>query len=885
MPGISKIASFFRNLSHHRRNERQLDDEMRSYFDLLVEEKIEAGLTPTAALQAARRELGPSEKIKENVREAKAGAWLDSLLQDLRYAARMLRKNPGFAAIAILTLALGIGANTAVFTLSDAALLRPLPYANAHQLVWITENDLSGDSTGVAWPNFQDWARLNRAFSGMSGYRDARITLSAGESASYPTMINGRYVTANYFGLMGVAPLLGRTFTPQENVQGGPDVAILSYDFWTAQFGRAPSALGQTIKLNERPFTIVGVMPQGFGAVTRTSVWAPFESNCPKIYFAHREFAWLLYAVARRKPGVSITQANDDMNRVGDALAKQYPGIDAMSKPYMKDLRRYMLGDTRSILILLATAVALVLIITCANLAGILLVRMSGRQRELALRGALGASKWRVLQQISAEVLLLTFTGGIFGIFIAWLSLGLASSVLPATLPLSAALQLDSHALLFTISASILASLVFALITSRFALRENLQNALRSTHQIHGGHHRLHDTLIVCEIALAMAVLVATGLLIRTMSKLLQTDVGFDPQNLLTATITVSRNDYPDAARASQLVQNCLKKIEQLPGVESATAVFPVPFTPQVFQVLLAIEGRIPPKGAQQVAFISVVSQNYLQTMKIPLIEGRDFNEFDMQPTAGTVIIDRTLADQYWPGQNPIGRSLKIGTQDFSDATAQALKVIGVAGPVRGESADTPPETRVYMTVNQQAGPTSNITFVARTTADPRALAGAIQDAVRSVNRNVPVFNVGLMQDAIRTSQAPRRLAMQLLILFSFAALILATLGLYGVMSYLVGQRTNEIGIRMALGAHPRDIVKMIFSYGGILVLGGTLAGLTVSLLLGQVMTGLLFQVKASDPTTFCSAAVILAAVALLACYIPARRAMRVDPMLALRHE
>src|ERR1700683_5153558 len=785
MPVTSKIASFFRNLTHHGRNEQQLDDEMHSYLDLLVAEKIKAGLTPTAALLAARRELGAPEKIKENVREARTGAWLDSLLQDFRYAARMLRKNPGFAAIAILTLALGIGANTAVFTLTDAALLRPLPYADAHQLVWITENDLSGDSTGIAWPNFQDWIRLNRAFSGMSGYRDARLTLSgagssAGSPTGYPTMINGRYVTANYFDLVGVAPLLGRAFTPHENVQGAPSVPTRSYDFWTAQFARSPAALGQSIVLNQRPFTIVGVMPQGCGTVPRPAVWAPFKSNCPKIYFEHREFAWLLYAVARRKPSVSLTQANDDMSRVGALLAKEYPGIDDLSRPYMKDLRRYMLGDTRGILILLTTAVALVLLITCANLAGILLVRMSGRQRELSLRGALGASKWRILQQISIEGLLLTFSGGILGIFIASLSLRLATSVLPATLPLSAALRLDSSALFFTFAATILSSILFAVITARFALRENLQNALRSSsHQIRGGHHRLHGTLIVCEIALAMAVLVATGLLVRTMSKLLQTDVGFDPKNLLTATISLSRTDYPDAARASQLVQNCLKKIEQLPGVESATAVFPVPFTPQIFQVLLAIEGRIPAKGAQQVAFISVVAQNYLRTMKIPILQGRDFNELDNQSTtaapgtapgagaSGNVIIDRSLAEQYWPGENPIGHSLKIGTQDFSDATAQAWKVIGVAGPVRGESADTPPETRVYMTVGQQAGPTSNLTFVARTSIDPRSLSGAIQDAIRSVNRNIPVFNVGLMQDSIRTSQAPRRLAMQLLIFFS----------------------------------------------------------------------------------------------------------------------
>jgi predicted permease len=891
MPASSKIASFFRNLTHHRRNEQQLDDEMRSYFDLLVAEKIKAGLTPTQALQAARRELGPPEKIKESVREAKAGAWFDSLAQDLRYAARMLRKNPGFTAIAVLTLALGIGANTAVFTLTDAALLRPLPYTNAHQLVWITENDLSGDSTGVAWPNFQDWSRINSAFSGMSGYRDLRLTLSgagsaAGYSAGYPTMINGRYVTARYFDLMGVAPLLGRTFTPQENVQGGPDVAVLSYDFWTSQYARSPAALGQTITLNERPFTIVGVMPQGFGAVTRTAVWAPFESNCPKVYFEHRDFAWLLYIVARRKPGVSLNQAREDMNRVGALLGKQYPGIDDMSKPYMKDLRRYMLGDTRSILILLATAVALVLIITCANLAGILLVRMSGRQRELSLRGALGASKWRVLQQISAEVFLLTFTGGICGIFIAWLSLGATSHVLPTTLPLSSALHLDSHALLFTVAATILSSLVFAFITARFALRENLQNALRSsTHQIHGGHQRLHSVLIVCEISLAMAVLVATGLLVRTMGKLLQTDVGFDPQNLLTATVSLSRTDYPDAARASQFIRNSIRKMEQLPGVESASAIFPVPFTPQVFQVLLAVEGRIPAKGAQQVTFISIVSQNCLHTMKVPILQGRDFTRADMLPTAGTVIIDQTLAAQYWPNENPVGRSLKIGTQDFGDTAAPPWKVVGVAGPVRGESIDAGPEPRVYMTLDSQPAAPSNFTFVVRGNSDPRNLASALQDATRSVDRNVPIFSVGLMQDAIRTSQAPRRLAMQLLILFSLAALILATLGLYGVMSYLVGQRTNEIGIRMALGASQRDIVKMVFSYGGILVLGGTLAGLTVSLALGQVMTGLLYQVKAADPTTFFSAAIILAAVALLACYIPARRAMRVDPMLALRHE
>src|ERR1700723_92945 len=592
MPIISRITNYLRNILAREKTDRDLDNEVRSYSDLLAQAKMREGISPQEARRTAILELGGIEQVKEQVREARAGAWLDSLLQDLRYATRMLRKNPAFTAIAVLTLALGIGANTAMFTLADSILLRPLPYRSPHQLVWITEESSNGDSTGVSWPNFQDWKRLNTVFSGMAGYRDARMSLAGN---GYPSLIDGRYVTANYFELIGISPILGRVFQPDENVEGGPEVAILSFEFWQRQFGGSPTILGQTLRLDNHAFTVIGVMPRGFGAVTQTALWAPFEQNVPKPYLTSRQYAWLFYVVGRAKPGISLAQVQLDMQRVGQLLAQQYPDVDTMSRPFLKDLHRYMLGENRAFLILLMTAVALLLAITCANLTGLLLVRMTARQREFSLRRALGASKQKILQQIFIEGLLLALAGGLLATFVVWAAIRFAAAVLPKTLPMSAPLTIDARTLLFTFAAAVLSSFVFGFAPARLAMRTNPQVVLRSSsYRVRGSNHRVHAGLIVCETGLAMAVLVGAGLLVRTMIVLLKTKVGFDSTHLLTASVIVGRPDGTGTPLSARLAQEGLERIKRLPGVDSAAVVFPVPFTPQIDEVWLAVEGHVP---------------------------------------------------------------------------------------------------------------------------------------------------------------------------------------------------------------------------------------------------------------------------------------------------
>ena len=876
----SRIYAAFRNLFRREKVERDLDAEVRSYSDLLLEEKMSSGMNANEAKRAARASMIGPEQLKEEIRGARAGAWLESLWQDLRFGVRTLRKKPAFTFIAVLSLALGVGAATAIFTLVDRVLLQPLPYQNSSQLVWMTEQTNANDSTGVSWLNFQDWKQLNHAFTEMAGYRDAGFPLA---EQGFSGLASGRYVTANYFELMGIHTLLGRTFQAGENTPGGPQLAVLSEEYWRSRYGSSPDVLGKPLHLRTATFTIIGVMPQGFGAVTHTAFWLPFEQNVPKLYLTGRVVAWLLYIVGRRAPGVSFEQTQRDMARVGDILAREYPAIDSNSRPMLKDLDRYMLGDNRAVLVLLASAVSLLLLITLANIASLLLVKTSARRKEFSLRLALGARRTRIFRQIVTEGFLLASIGGLFGFLVAWVGVRVAANVLPRNLPLVGPLGVDLHAFAFCFSVTLLASLIVGYAPARFAMRADPQTVLRSTsHQIRGGHKRFHGALIVCEIGLAMAVLVGTGLLVRTMRSLLSSDLGFDPNNLATATVSMSPTDYPDESHQSAFIQHGIDRIRTIPGVVSASAVFPVPFSPQIYQALLAIEGRTPQPGIDQSTYVSVVAWTYLDTMKIPILQGRGFVEQDTQPNIRSVVIDRGFAESYFHAENPIGKSIKLFTQDFSDVSQPSYTVIGIAGAVRAASLDENPPPRVYVLMQQL--PTA-WTFVVRSSGAPQSIERAIQDELRALDRNVPVFNVATMSEMIYSSQKSRTQAMWLLILFSGAALLLAALGLYGVMSYLVGQRTNEIGIRMALGAHPRDIRKLIFGYGAALVASGAVIGLASAFVLGRLMRTLLYRVEPTDGLTIAIVTAVIVSVAWIACYLPARRAMKVDPMVALRYE
>jgi predicted permease len=877
---MRKLTVIFRNLFRHEKLNRDLDAEVRSYSGLLEDEKLSTGMSVSEAKRSARIDIIGPEQLKEEIRSARAGSWLESLWQDLRFGIRTLRKKPAFTAIAVLSLALGTGAATAIFTLVDKILLQPLPYQNAAQLVWMTEQTAVNDSTGVSWPNFQDWKQMNHVFSGMAGYREATFPLA---DEGFSGLVTARFVTANYFELMGIQPFLGRTFQAGENIPGGPQLAILSFEYWRDRYGSSPQVLGQAIRMGSRSFSIVGVMPAGFGAVTRTSFWLPFEQNVPKPYLTGRDTAWLLFIVGRRAPGVSLQQAKSDMSAVGDVLAKQYPAIDANSRPVLKDLDLFMLGDNRPALILVAIAGALLLMITCANLAGLLLVKTNARRKEFAVRLALGAGRKRVFRQIFTEGFLIATIGGVLGFFIAWNVVRVAAGLLPANLPLAAPLGVDFHALAFALAATVATSFAVGFAPARFAMHADPQIVLRSSARNAAvGHKRLHGALIVCEIGLAIAVLVGAGLLVRTMQTLLKSNLGFDSNQLITATVSLPSSDYAGTAKQAAFIEQGIKRIQNIPGVTSASAIFPALFTPQIYQVLLAIEGRTPPPGDEQSTFVSIVGSGYFDTMKIPVLAGRTFDDQDTQPRIRSVVIDRGLAARYFPNENPIGKSIKLYTTNFSDASQPSFVIVGIVDAVRMAGLDEVPPPRIYV-LTTQLGYAS--TFVVRASTSPQSIERAIQDELHSMNRSVPIFNVGVMAGSIRSSQQPRLQAMWLLISFSGAALLLASIGLYGVMSYLVSQRTNEIGIRMALGAHPRHIRRLIFGYGAALVTGGAMVGLALALVLGRLMRTLLYRVEPTDGLTIAVVTAVIVSVTWIACYLPARRAMKVDPMVALRYE
>jgi predicted permease len=878
---FSRLRSLLFNVTRRVSVERNLDAEVRSYAELLREEKMEQGMDPEEAHRQALIELGGVEQVKEEVRDVRAGAWFEILWQDARYGLRVLRKNPGFAAVVILTLALGISANVLIFSIVDAVLLRSLPYKQPDQLVWITEMWPDSSDQSVAWPNFQDWRRMNTVFDGLAGFRDAQMTLT-GEGSPEP--IAGRYVSDGYFQVMGVEPFLGRTFLSDENKVGGPQVAILANEFWRDRFSASPQILGRVIHLNGKPFTVVGVMPAGFGAVSLTKLWAPFEQNVPPVYLTSREFSWLLYAVGRLKPGTSIEQARVDMTHIAQNLAKEYPATNSVALPFLLPLSRQISGDSRQILILLLIAVLLLLFIMCANVASLLLVKTSSRQRELSVRFAVGAGSGRLVRQIVTEAMLLAFLGGVLGLLMAFASVRFAAAFLPATFNVIGSLSVDWRVLLFTFVATLLTGLFFSLAPVRFILQTDLQSVLQSSsHQMKGGHCKLHAGLVVCEVALAMAVLVGASLLARTMASLFHVNLGFDSHQLLTGTILLPSTADPKRADGVLFVQQALDRVRRIPGVDSAATVFPVPFTPQIYQTWLAMEGRPPQKTEQPMAYISVVSLDYLQTMRIPLQQGREFTSQDASEKTNVAMIDRRLADQYWPGQDPVGKHIKLGTQDFADSSAQSSAIIGIVGPIHAETLDADPTGRVYLPLH--SGAPFSVTFVARTRLAPLSLAQAMRDEIHALNPDIPVFHIRTMDDAVQSSVASRRLVLILLTAFSLGALFLAGLGLYGVMAYLVGQQTNEIGLRLALGAQPQDILRMILSNGFRIVVLGIALGTVVSFAFARLMHDLLYGVSSTDPLTFAGVIVVLGTIALLACYVPARRAVRVDPIVALRYE
>jgi predicted permease len=817
---------------------------------------------------------------------------MGTFLQDIRYGLRLIAKSPGFAAVAILTLALGIGANTAVFSVINGVLLNPLPYAQPDRLVAVYAKNKAFDHSSISYPNFLDWVRNQHSFTELASYRGDDYNLTGmGE----PQRVSAEMVSASFFPVLGVNTVMGRQFRPQEDQIGAQPVALISGGFWKREFGSSRDALGKTLVLNGIGYTIIGVIPasfhyESFNFQDNTDVFVPI-GQWNDSTFRNRSASMGMDAVGRLRPGVTLEQAQADMDGVAQHLAEAYPDADRDSSIALYQLKRDIVGRIRPFLLVLLAAVGFVLLSACVNVANLLLARSTARTQEFAIRAALGASQQRVIRQLLTESLLLSCVGGAFGLLLAAWGTQAALKVLPEALPRAQSVHMDARVLLFTLGATVLAGILFGLApavkTSRGDLHETLKEGGRGAS---GTRHRLQGTLVVVEIAMALVLLIGAGLMIRSLANLWDVNPGFNPHNLVVFGFSypATLGGTPDAIRASMLQLE--SAVENAPGVIAASLnAGGVPMAGDS-ELALWLDDEPKPATMSQMksALFYAVQPDYLKTMGIPLIRGRFITEHDSEHSPFVIDIDEDFAKQYFPGQDPIGRRVNFGIINLSG------QIIGVVGHIKqwglDENSGPPIRAQFYFPISQIPDQFFPLLarggfFNVRTQGSPDAEMKTIRTALRTVNSQIVVYNVQTMNSIISRSLAARRFLMILLGIFAAIALVLSCVGISGVISYLVGQRTHEIGVRMALGAQPDQVLRLILGQAAKMALIGVAIGLAGSLALTRLISKMLFGVSDYDPVTFAAVASLLIVVALAACYVPARRAMRVRPVEALRYE
>ena len=808
-------------------------------------------------------------------------------MNDLRFAFRQLLKNPGFTAVAVLTLALGIGANSAIFSVVNAILLRPLPYKNPDRLVWVWENNLSKNiPINPASPaNLMDWRNESRVFESLSAWDGQSFNLT-GEGE--PERILGAKVFANFSEVLGVQPVLGRTFLIEEDRVGANPVALISYGLWHRRFGGDTNILGKSLTLHGKSFTVIGVMPAGQAVPFNLfEVWVPFALEASRL---SRHADRFVRPIGRLKPGVTIRQAQAEMDTITRRLEKLYPQENAGAGVSIIPLREMFAGEMRSALLVMLGAVGFVLLIACANVANLMLARAAARQKEIALRAALGASRLRLTRQLLTEALLLSGLGAAGGLALAFYSIHVLVALVPAVstlykvpVPGVDEIGIDGAVLAYTIGlafvSALLSGLAPALGTSRPDLNDALKEGGRSaTSGFRSG--RFRNLLVVSEVALALMLLIGAGLMLQSFQRLREVRLGFNPNQVLAMTLSLPEGKYPNDEQRTDFFQQLIQRVEAVPGVKSAAVAKYLPLSGHWGTAQFSIEGR-PPLAAGDflVADVDSVSPGYFQTMEIPVRQGRGFTGADRLKAPQVVILNETMARRFWPNENPIGKRLNLGDSNNSDF----WEIVGVVGDVQHFGPDTKAHAQIYFSHLQASDPWMSL--IVRTAANPLALVGAVKNEVFAIDKAQPVFDVQTFEQLVSQSIAPRRFAMLLLEVFSVLALLLAAVGVYGVISYSVSRRTHEIGVRMALGAQTTDVMKLVVRQGIGLALAGLVTGLTGAFGLTRVMAGLLYGVSATDPLTFAAVPVLLFAVALLACWLPACRATKVDPMEALRYE
>ncbi|MBW4697200.1 MAG: ABC transporter permease [Aphanocapsa lilacina HA4352-LM1] len=806
---------------------------------------------------------------------------MQMLLQDGRYGLRMLAGSPGFTVVAVLTLAVVIGANTAIFSVVSAVLLRSLPYAEPERLVQVWETVPRRDQmeSSISVPNYLDWREQNRVFERIALYGQAAFNLS---SNGRTERLVGAIVSANFFETFGTAPLLGRGFQPQEEKTADSRVAVISYGLWQRRFEASAAVLGKTVTIDSRPYTIVGVMPPGFQFPQgERDIWVPFAFDTDQKRGSHSH-----RAVARLKSGVNLAQASEQINIVALDLARQYPDTNTGRGVALVPLYEELVGDVRPALLVLTGAVAAVLLIGCANVANLLLARAVVRRKEFALRVALGASRSRLVRQLLTESTLLSLFGGACGLVLAYFGVRLLVALSPADLPRAQEIAVDGTVLAFTVAVAFATAFLFGLAPALQATRIDCNEALKDGGRTATGgrsRNRLRNLLVVVEVSLALMLLVEAGLLGQSLWRLQSVEPGLNPKNVLTAGIYLPVAKYRDERQIVDFFDRLLARIRALPGVSSASGIFTLPLSGSSSDGTFIIEGR-PPVGPGQEpsAGYLIVGPDYLQTMGIPLLRGRAFDERDRATSPKVALINETMAQKFWPGEDPVGRRLSIDTP--RPAPESWIEIVGIAKDARTLALNKPVRPEMYFPYSQLAWPF--LTLVIRTgTGDPAALGNALREQVKAMDSDQALGEVQTMEAVIAESIEQERFNALLLVLFAAVALVLSGVGLYGVIAYSVTQRTHEIGIRLALGAERGSIVRLVVGQGMAPAIAGVAIGLVAAAALGRLLSSLLFGVSAIDPPTFLGVAAVLLGVAFLACFLPARRATRVDPMVALRYE
>jgi len=854
-----------------------IDDELRSHMEMAADDNRETGMSDEDADRAARTSFGNLGSIKDRAYEVRGGGFMETLLQDLRYGIRLLLKHPGFTLVAVATLAIGIGANTAIFSIVNAVLLRPFPFPQPDQIVMVSE--FAGGI--VSYPNFADWKDDQNLFASTSAVRSNESFNFTG--GGEPERLQGRLVSASFLSTLKVQPFPGRDLVADDDRPGAIPTVLLSHAFWNRRFNADPAIVGKPIMLNNQSYTVVGVLPRDFQFDLDADVTIPIGLSADR--FKTRGGDPGVHVVARLLPNATEQQAQAALNVVYARLEHEYPSSNTGRRAYLTPMHEYFVGSARQPLLILLGSVGLVLLIACANVANLLLVRASTRKREISVRVALGASRWRIIRELLTGSLLLSLIGAALGVLLALWGTAFIGRQLPASIPRLAEANVDLRVLLFALGASVLTGLLFGLAPAIQASRLNLTDTLKGGNCGSAGRRQhLNRVLVVCEVALTMTLLVGAGLLIQSFLRVMQVDPGFRSENLLTMQVSVNN---PDGNQVGLFFKQLQENIRRLPGVKSVALSNGLPLA-GVNHPTYFIEGKpLPKNGAEPPAIRYTVSPGYFQTMGIELVKGRVFTDQDTPTTPAVAVIDEALAQRTFPNEDPIGKRLSQ-SRDFSSA----YEIVGIVRHVEQDDFDQrafrPPQ--FYFSFNQISpdqlpGSTRRINLLVRTDVEPTSLTAAVRAEIAGLNKDQAVFNVRTMDDIVSQSVAPRRFSMMLLTVFAVAALMLASIGLYGTMSYAVAQKTSEIGLRIALGAQSQNVLRMVIGEGMKLTLIGVLLGLTASFALTRTMKSLLFGVSTTDPLTFLGITLMLAAVALFACWIPARRATKVVPLVALRYE